>query len=318
MDTFLQTKFFVPQNRAKNQARPILERLHLQYKLDEAVGGNVTLVSAPTGFGKTTLVAHWVTTTAVAEVAWLSLDENDNDLFRFLAYFIQAIRGKVPTFADALLNNLLQLRQIPALAELLPGLLNQFNELPSRIILVLDDFHLVTDPAIHELMQLIVRNHPRRLHLVILSRNDLPWPVAKLRSRGELTELRSQDLRLTREETAQLMREVMGFDLTAAQITLLDQRVEGWVAGLQMAALSLDGHADISGFLHDFAGDNRFVHDYLFEEVFSQQSQSIQSFLLGTAVLDQLCAPLCDAVLDQADSRVLLRQIEKANLFLIH
>ena len=334
----LQTKLHIPPVRPELVSRP-----RLIGRLNAGRNCKLTLVSAPAGFGKTTLVAEWVQAMSRAAppiaIAWLSLDEDDNDLARFLVYVVATLSKIEANIGKGVLN---QLRTSPPPAEeILTFLINVIATMPGQIILVLDDYHLIEDQAIHDAVAFLLERLPPQLHLVLCTREDPYLPLARLRARGQLTELRATDLRFTASEAADFLSRVMGLALSAEEIAALEARTEGWIAGLQLASLALQGRAlqgralqgpvslreqkDVSSFIDSFAGSHRFVLDYLVEEVLIRQPESIQMFLLQTAILDRLTGPLCDAVrfgrdrsstgLD--DGQATLERLDRANLFLV-
>ncbi|HSH80014.1 MAG TPA: LuxR C-terminal-related transcriptional regulator, partial [Herpetosiphonaceae bacterium] len=288
---------------------------------------------APPGFGKTTLLADWLGRPADGRhVAWLALDAGDADPLQFLRYLIAALQTIAPA-AGATTLVLLRGAQAPPLETLLPLLLNDLVQLPERSILVLDDYHVVDAPAVHRALAFLLDHLPSRLHLVIASRADPPLPLSRLRARGLLTELRAHDLRFTPEEAAMFLRKVMGLALTVEDVAALETRTEGWIAGLQLAALSLRDRRDAqqAAFIEAFTGSNRFVVDYLVDEVLARQPAHLQTFLLQTSILPRLSGPLCDAVVlgdgaevdhaprstRQAYSQLLLEELERSNLFIV-
>ncbi|HEY7910047.1 MAG TPA: AAA family ATPase, partial [Thermomicrobiales bacterium] len=288
----LATKLYLPPPRSDAVPRPrLLERL------DEGLHRPLTLVAAPAGFGKTTLVGAWVADCG-RRVAWLSLDAGDSDPARFLTYLVAALQQSGATIGAGLLGAL-QAPQPPPTEALLMVLLNELAALPDEVVLVLDDYHAIGAPPVDQALTFLVEHLPPQLHLVIATREDPPLPLARLRARGHLTELRAADLRFTAAEAAEFLNEVMGLRLTAADIAALDERTEGWIAGLQLAALSLRGHHDVPGFIGAFAGDHRYIVDYLVEEVLQRQPETVRAFLLQTAILDRLNGSLCDAVTGQ-------------------
>ncbi len=299
----LQTKLNIPLRRPN-----LVPRTRLVERLDAGkhVGGKFSLICAPAGFGKTTLAADWVHSREQA-VAWLSLDEDDNDPVRFLTYVIAALRKLAngrdqDGWSELGLEPLrvLQSAQKPPLNVVLTGLINQIAAISEPVMLVLDDYHLIQTRSIHQAVAFLLDNQPPNFHLAMTTREDPPIPLSRMRARQELTEIRLADLRFSGDETAILLNQIMGLDLSAAQIEALEHRTEGWISGLQLAALSMRGSEDVDQFVRSFAGSNRYILDYLMEQVFEQQPPEIQTFLLHTSVLDQLCAPLCDAVLDDA------------------
>jgi LuxR family maltose regulon positive regulatory protein len=311
-DPLLLTKLSVPS------ARPsLVSRLRLSEKLEEGLGCRLTLVSAPAGFGKSTLLGAWTSELSVGRpVAWLSSDTGDNDPARFWHYFIAAVDRLHPGAGDVALE-LLGSPQAPGVEAILTTLLNKLADLPTDAVLVLDDYHLIESRAIHEALAFLIDHLPPRMHLVIATRTDPPLPLARLRARGELNEVRAADLRFTPEEAASFLNEVMGLELTAQNVAELESHTEGWIAGLQLAALAMRGNADVPGFIAAFTGSNRHVVDYLAEEVLGRQPEELQTFLLETSILDRMCAALCNAVSGHTDGQTTLGRLEQANLFVI-
>ena len=310
----LATKLYIPPSRRSVVLRPrLVERLNDGL----AAGNRLTLVSAPAGFGKTTLVGEWVAGCG-RPVAWLSLDEGDSDPSRFLTYLIAALQTVAPGIGEGVLT-VLQSPQPPPLESTLTALLNDVTAIPSDVVLVLDDYHVLDAKPVDDALAFLVEHLPPQLHLVIATREDPALPLARLRARGQLTELRAADLRFTPDEAAEFLNQVMGLDLSAEEIAALDARTEGWIAGLQLAAISLQGRADAAGFIASFAGSHRFVLDYLVEEVLQRQPEPVQTFLLRTSILDRLCGPLCDAVLldASASGQETLEYLDRANLFIV-
>ena len=308
----LATKLYVPSPRPE-----LVQRPRLNERLNAGLRRKLTLISAPAGFGKTTLAADWVAGCG-RPVAWLSLDERDNDPTRFLAYLIAALQTITPAIGAGV-QGVLQAPQPPPAESILTALLNDITTVPDNFVLVLDDYHVIDVRAVDAALTFLLEHQPPQLHLVIATREDPPLPLARLRARDQLTELRAADLRFTPAEAAGFLTEVMGLDLAADDIAALDTRTEGWIAGLQLAALSLQGHHDATRFIQSFTGSHHFVLDYLVEEVLEQQSTSIQTFLLHTSILDHLCGPLCDAVLRDpaASGQATLEYLERVNLFLV-
>ena len=306
----LRTKLYTPPIRPELVSRPrLIERLNagLRRKL--------TVLSAPAGFGKTTLLSEWAAGCG-RPVAWVSLDRGDNDPARFWAYFIAALQTIHEDVGEAALAAL-QSPQRPPIEPLLTGLINKIAEVPGSFALVLDDFHVITDQPVNDAVTFLLDNMPPQMHLILSSRADPPWPLARRRARGEITELRANDLRFTSQEAATFLKEVMRLDLSPEDVATLEARTEGWIAGLQMAALSMRGRKDVSGFIRAFTGSHRFILDYLVEEVLEQQPRDVQEFLLKTSILERMTAALCDTVTDGNDSQTVLTQLEQANLFLI-
>ena len=309
----LQTKFHIPTLLPSLVPRP-----RLFTKLNANLQGKLTLVAAPAGFGKTTLICDWLHQIMLPAV-WLSLDAGDNELQRFLRYLIGALQKAQPRLGHETLP-LLQLPQLAPVDELLTPLLNDLAALPQKLILVLDDYHVIEAPVIHQAMTFLVERLPPQLHLVITSRTNPPLPFARLRGRGELTELRAVDLRFTTEETVAFFQHFAALSVTPADLALLTARTEGWIVGLQLAALSLEHQTDVTAFVQGFSGSNRFVLDYLMEEVLAQRPAAVQTFLLTTSVLERMCGSLCDALLGDTlgqPAQRLLQEIEQANLFII-
>ena len=308
----LATKLYIPPPRPKAVLRPrLIERLN------EGLRGKLTIISAPAGFGKTTLVSEWVTGSKRA-VAWLSLDDGDNDLKRFLVYLVAALQTLADEIGAGVLGAL-QSPQLPSTESLLTTLLNEIDAIPDDFILVLDDYHMLDSKSVDQALTFLVEHLPQQMHLVIATREDPPLPLARLRARDQLTELRAADLRFTPAEAADFLNRVMGLNLSAEDIAALEARTEGWIAGLQLAALSMQGHSDAADFIQSFTGAHHFVLDYLLEEVLHQQPEHVQAFLLRTSILNRLCGPLCDAVLldPSAFGQETLEALEHANLFIV-
>ena len=298
-DPLLLTKLSV------RSARPsLVPRRSLCQRIDEGVEGKLTLISAPAGFGKSTLLSTWVAASSTGGrlVAWLSLDASDNDPARFWRYFLQALSRHQPGLgqtASALLGS----PQAPPIATILTTLINDLDAQPVDVALVLDDYHLIESREIHEGMSFLLDNLPPTVHLIIATRADPPLLLSRLRARGELVELRATDLRFSVEEAGTFLNQVMGLQLAARDVSELVGRTEGWAAGLQMAALAMRDHADVAGFITAFTGSNHFVMDYLAEEVLGRQPPALRAFLLQTSVLDRMCASLCEAVTSRPDSQ---------------
>ncbi|HEX6480539.1 MAG TPA: LuxR C-terminal-related transcriptional regulator [Ktedonobacteraceae bacterium] len=310
MTPILATKLYLPRLRPNVVFRPrLLERLN------EGLHCKLTLLSAPAGFGKTTLVSEWLAG-CQRPAAWLSLDEGENDATRFLTYLVAALQTMAPTIGTGLLS-VLQSPQPPPTASLLTALLNEITTLPEPFILILDDYHLIDAKPVDQALTYLIEHLPPQMHLVIATREDPQLPLARLRARGHLTELRAADLRFTPSEAAAFLTQVMGLGLSAADIAALEDRTEGWIAGLQLAALSMQGHQDVPGFIRAFAGDHRYIVDYLVAEVLERQPEGVRSFLLQTAILDRLSGPLCDAVTEQEGGNARLEALERGNFFVV-
>jgi LuxR family maltose regulon positive regulatory protein len=308
----LTTKLYIPPPPPKAVPRP-----RLTAQLNAGLHRKLTLVSAPAGFGKTTLVSAWAAA-GDRHVAWLSLDAGDNDPARFLTYLVAALQTVAPPAGEGVLR-VLQVPPPPPTEAVLIALLNDLATLPDPIILVLDDYHVIATPAVDQALAFLLEHLPPQLRLIIATREDPPLPLSRLRARDQLTELRVTDLRFTPAEAAGFLNETMGLALTAEDIAALEARTEGWIAGLQLAAISLQGHHAPGSFVRSFTGNHRFVMDYLVEEVLHRQPEHVQTFLLHTSILERLCGPLCDAVLGTgaAGGQTTLEYLEHANLFII-
>jgi LuxR family maltose regulon positive regulatory protein len=306
----LSTKLYIPPPQPNLVARP-----HLVERLTAGLNRKLTLISAPAGFGKTTLLSEWVAGRR-RSVAWLSLDQGDNDPVRFMAYVVAALQTVEGHIGQGVAS-MLQLPQLPPAESILTVLINEVALAPKDSILILDDYHAIEAQPIHEALAFLLDHLPPQMHLILSSRADPPWPLARLRARREMSELRANDLRFTLQEAAVFLNEAMTLDLSAKDVATLEARTEGWIVGLQMAALSMRGRRDVSGFIKAFTGSHRFILDYLVEEVLDQQPPGIQDFLLRTSVLDRMTAALCDSVTDGRDSQTILTDLERANLFLV-
>jgi len=310
----LVTKHYIPHLRSSIIPRP---RLITRLNDGLARGCQLTLISAPAGFGKTTLVSEWLAG-CDQKVAWLSLDKGDNDLSRFLTYLISALQTIAANIGAGVLS-VLQSPQPLKTEFLLTELLNEISIIQNDFILVLDDYHVIDSKPVDEAFTFLLDHLPPQMHLVITTREDPSFPLARLRARGQLIELRAADLRFSTEEAGAFLNQMMSLNLSLENIAALEDRTEGWIAGLQLAALSIQGREDITSFIQAFTGSQRFVLDYLVEEVLEQQSESIQIFLLCTSILDRMCGPLCDAVLASASTsgHETLDYLERANLFIV-
>lgn len=311
----LATKLFIPPARREAVLRSVLIA-----RLNEGISRKLTLISAAAGFGKTTLLSEWVANCAYP-VAWLSLDEGDKDPTRFLAYFVAALQTIMPEMGQSVMT-MLQSPQPPATTSVLTPLLNELATAP-QMLFVLDDYHLVDSPAVDEILLFLLAHLPPQMHLVVATREDPPLPLARLRARGQLHELRAADLRFSLAETAVFLKQSMGLNLSQTHLATLETRTEGWPAGLQLAALALQGQAagsaDAANFIQTFSGSHRFVLDYLVEEVLQQQPAPVQSFLLTTSILERMSSSLCAALLDDpaVDSQHILAYLEQHNLFVV-
>ncbi len=310
----LTTKLYIPPVRPELVSRPrLIERLNagLLHKR------KLTLISAPAGFGKTTLLSEW-TRGCERPIAWVSLDKDDNDPTRFWGYFVaalQTVRARIGKAALALLHS----PQPPPIEAILTTLINEITGIPDGFALVLDDYHVIEAQPIHDALAFLLDHLPPQIYLVIATRADPPLPLSRLRGRDQLLELRTADLRFTPDEAAAFLNQVMGLRLPAEDVAALEARTEGWIVGLQMAALAMQGQGTerIASFVAAFAGSHRYILDYLTDEVLLQQPESVQTFLLQTAILDRLTAPLCDAVTERSDGQTMLERLEAANLFIV-
>ncbi|OKH47625.1 hypothetical protein NIES2101_23155 [Calothrix sp. HK-06] len=313
MTNLLSTKFYIPSIRS-----PLVQRARLIEKLNYGMGCKLTLISAPAGFGKTTLLSEWLRQTK-KPVYWLSLDEGDNDLKPFFTYFIAALQFESKKIGSSILSMLNEIEFTNYESFLIP-LINEIAKLKQDITLVLDDYHLITNCLIHSSLTFLLEHLPPQLHLAIASRVEPPLPVARLRARNQLTEIRGADLRFSNTEAALFFNQVMKLSLTKEQIEEIQTPTEGWIAGLQLAALSIQDAPDISKFIESFKGSQRHILDYLVEEVLEQQTQPIQSFLLKTSILEQMCGALVEEVLgseSQLDGTSILEYLENRNLFIV-
>ena len=329
----LATKLYIPPPRPN-----VVLRSRLTARLNAGLHQKLTLIAAPAGFGKTTLLSEWLASqssevevlsaelpepestqnserkTQNLRVAWLSLDEGDSDITRFLAYLVAALQTIGPTIAAQVMA-LLQSPQPPPAEVILTALLNDMSSIPAQFVLVLDDYHLIDAIPIDQALAFLIKHMPPQMHLVIATREDPQLPLARLRARGHLTELRAADLRFTAAEAAVFLSQTMGLTLSTADIATLEDRTEGWIAGLQLAAISLQGHQNVGSFIQAFAGDNRYIVDYLVEEVLQRQPEHVRSFLLQTAILGRLSGPLCDAVTGQEGGILRLEALHRGNFF---
>ena len=317
--SILSTKLFIPPPRPTLVPRPrLVERLRQGLTLP------LTLISAPAGFGKTTLISEWRTSTAGRDypLACLSLENDDNDPTRFLTYVVAALGTLKPDLAETALG-LLQSPQPPPLHSFLTGLINDLDELDHPFALVLDDYHVISAMPVHEALGFLLDHLPRHMHLVLLTRADPPLPLARMRARDQLVEIRADDLRFTSIESTAFFNQMLGLELSNEHVSALEQRTEGWIAGLQLAALAMHSprliqrSEDIGSFIAAFTGSHYYVADYLATEVLNRQPEPVRSFLLQTSILGRMSGELCDRLTGRSDSQLMLRQLETANLFLI-
>jgi LuxR family maltose regulon positive regulatory protein len=306
----LASKFYFPPHRPDLVPRPgLLE------KLDAGLRGKLTLVSAPAGFGKTTVVSEWLRYCG-RPATWLSVDKHDNDLSRFLIYLIaalQRINAEIGVDVQAALEETLS----PHFDILLTRLISEIEKFPDKSIIVLDDYHLINSKQVHDAINFLIEFLPPVIHLVISGRTDPPLPISRLRVRGEVNEVRTPQLRFTKDEVATYLNDLLGFDLSTDGIAALETRTEGWIASLKLAALSMQGRDDWPEFITKFSGSNRYIIDYLVDEVMARQPEEVQTFLRRTSILERFCAPLCEYVIDGHTEIDVLDYIERANLFLI-
>jgi LuxR family transcriptional regulator, maltose regulon positive regulatory protein len=307
----LWTKLVAPAPRAG-----LLPRAGLHSLLQSSLQAKLCLVAATAGSGKTTLLAQWRAVAGGGRVAWVSLEESDNDPTRFWSYLVAALRTVEPgvgtTALEALRGPSVELERV-----VVPSLVNDLATVRAPLVLVLDDYHLITDPSCHQTLGFFLDHLPAGVHVVLATRADPPLPLARMRARGELAELRAADLQFTHEETSALLNGSMGLQLATADVARLAERTEGWAAGLVLAGLSLRGRPDPSGFVAAFSGGDRHVADYLVAEVLERQPEELRTFLLRTSVLERLSGPLCDAVLETQGSAELLGELEASNLFVV-
>ena len=309
----LTTKLYQPQPRTDLVPRP-----RLIEQLNAGLSRKLTLISAPAGFGKTTLLSEWVHQCG-RPISWLSLDEGDNDLIRFLSYFVAALQ----TIDSRIGRGTAVALQSPDgvnIEILLTHLLNEISKSPINVILILDDYHVIESQPVDNALTFIINNLPRHLHLIMSSRIDPSFPLSRLRASGQMTELRVDDLRFTTADTTVFLNQIMGLALSSQDVDSLEARTEGWIAGLQLAALSMQGikrRADITDFVARFTGSDRYIQDYLTEEVLRQQPKEIKDFLLKTSILNRLSGSLCDAVTQQPNGHIVLENLESGNLFIV-
>lgn len=308
----VSTKLHIPEPRPQAVLR---SRLTCRLGGGDVQQQKLVLLSAPAGSGKTSLVSEWLAGCG-RRAAWLSLDEDDNDPVRFLTYLISALRTIRAKLGDAALGAL-RSPQPPSAESVLQSLLEDLSGISEPFVLVLDDYHVLEEGPLDDAIAMLIERMPQQMLVVITTRQEPRLPLARMRARGQLTEIRAKDLRFTLEEAEQFLRQVMGLSLPHEEIALLESRTEGWIAGLQLAGLSLQGHSDPESFIRSFSGSHRYILDYLLEEVLERQSAGIRFFLEHTSILNRLSGPLCDAVLQRKDGQAMLELLERANLFLI-
>ena len=315
-DLLLKTKLSEPLIREDLVERPrLIDKLNTDLKQAQGFARKLTLVSAPAGYGKTTLAADWMHRSGMRSM-WLSLEEEDNDPARFHAYWIATLQ-QLDAQIGAAARAMSQSPQSPPGEVLITSMINDLAELTAPFFLALDDYHTIHNPVIHRELGFFLDHQPPSIHLVILTREDPLLPVSRLRSRGQVCEIRQEDLRFTPAEAGVFLQRIMGFNLSQDDIHTLQNRTEGWVTGLQLAALSMRNYGDLHQFVRSFAGSDRFILDYLFEEILAQQPAEINHFLIWTSLLERLTADLCNAVTGRSDSGELLRALERSNLFVV-
>ena len=304
-------------------SRDHLHRDHLLDRLNQHQHRPLALVSAPAGYGKSTLVSCWLEACDVPS-AWVSLDEDDNDLGLFLSYFVSAIQRIFPATCGATLS-MLKVAHLPPVSVLARSLINELDQIEKEFILVLDDYHLIRDKSVHGLVTKLLEHPSAFMHLVLIGRRDPPLPLTALRAKGQMVEIRTQDLRFSLDETVTFLQQMTGAPIDNAAAAILEKKTEGWVTGLRLAALSLNHRKDIKGILTGLPVENRYVMDYVVTEILSQHPPAVQEYLLKISVLSRFCAPLCDAVCHSdaesggsgLDGREFLELLENANLFVI-
>jgi LuxR family maltose regulon positive regulatory protein len=317
----LTTKLYNPPRKSGLVQRPaLIQRLEEGYK----AGKRVTLVSAPAGFGKTTIVCEWITTPGYQKpFGWISLDDADNDPVRFLIYLVSAVQKVNKELGTSILASL-QSSQAPVPTDLVEILINEISGETTHFLIVLDDYHLIRKIEVHSLVQLLLSRQPENLHLVIITREDPPLPLPRMRVLGQITEVRERDLRFTLEEAEMFLGKTMGLHLSAEDVSQLEDRTEGWAAGMQLAALALEEYGNESerrDFIQAFAGSNRWIVDYLISEVLQRQPIATQQFLLRSSILERFCPELCDHVVfgeaTAGRSQSIMESLEQGNMFLV-
>jgi len=306
----LTTKLFVPSRRSNLVSRP-----RLLNRIAQGSKTQLTLVSAPAGAGKTTLLCEYLHASD-RPVAWISLDEKDNDPTRFLTYLVTALQN-IQAGTGRIVLDALYSSQPADTEELLTGLTNELAGIQRFFILVLDDYHVITNTQVQDILLFVLNNQAPSMHLIVSTRADPPWPLARMRASGKMIDVRTQDLRFSLEETTIFLNDVIRMDLPPGILLALESRTDGWIAGLQMAAISMQGRTDIDSFVRSFTGSNRFIFDYLIEEVLERLPHELQDFLLQTSILERMCGPLCDTVTGSNESQTILSRLEGLNLFII-
>jgi LuxR family maltose regulon positive regulatory protein len=309
----LSTKFHTPVCPT-----PLIPRPRLTALLDVGVNGPLTLVSAPAGFGKTTLLSSWVQSHASGNffVAWVTLDEHDNQPWRFWEYVLTAFDKSEPGIGVQALQRLSAPGEL-FLEEALIALINRLAQATSPWVLILDEYQAIREPIIHDQLSYLVEHLPSHVHVLLATRKDPPLPLSRWRVRGQLLEVRTDQLSATVEETGSLLRQMAPIRLERSLLQEVNARTEGWLAALRLVGLSLQAHADLAGVLDELCGSQRYILDYVTEEVLRQQDPAVSTFLLRTSILSQLTAPLCDAVLERTDSRQVLEELERTNIFVV-
>jgi len=306
----LLTKLHIP-----SAGNNIIHRTELSEKLNQGLNRKLILVSAPAGFGKTTVVSDWISQNNIP-TAWFSIDKADNDPVEFLSYIIAGIQNIHSEFGLTSLT-LLNSPSKPSIQSIISLLINDILQIKLNFILVLDDFHQITNKDILELVTFLLDHIPGNIHTLIITRSDPSLSISKLRSQHQLLEVRSSDLSFSANDISILFNKKLKLKLSIEDSYSLETKTEGWIAGLQLAALSMQGKEDISKFIQDLKGDNRYIMDYLMEEVLKNQTDDIKEFLLQTSILEQMSAPLCNAILNRNDSQLILEELEKNNMFVI-
>ncbi|MGZ3647337.1 MAG: hypothetical protein ACXVCM_26190 [Ktedonobacteraceae bacterium] len=312
-DQLLTTKFFIP-----SASHTLIPRSRLDAQLNAGMKRKLTLISAPAGFGKTTLLSAWVQTLPLDNpiVAWVSLDEEDNDPMRFWEYALTALNTCQSELFTPLLS-FFQTEQAHAVQSLVTAVINILVKQTEQFLLILDDYHVITESAVHTSLNFPLEHLPSQLHLILATRADPPLSLPRLRGCNQMLEVRSDQLQCTTEEVLAFFAKAMGIALTSEESQEVEDRTEGWIAGLQLVALSMRGHTDTTPILRELHGSQRYILDYLTDEVLRQQAGTLQTFLLRTSILERLCAPLCDSVMQQSGSQQLLEQLEQAHLFVV-